>query len=97
MDEQERREKKVEAYTLSQLEESGLEKMGDLAAADTDSELVLVGDSGPVPYETLLTSEEYHAFRELAAKTDPTAEEVARGQALLRLMMKRYPDGPRSE
>ncbi len=62
--------------------------------ADTDSDLVLVGDCGPVPYERLLTEEEFRAFREIAEKAEPTDEEVTRGQALLRLMMKRYPDGP---
>ncbi len=93
MDGQESRESKVEAYTLDELEESGLEKMGAVIA-DVDRELVLVGDRGPVPYEDLLTEEEYRAFRELAEKSEPTEEEAARGQALLRLMMKRYPGGP---
>lgn len=93
MDEQERGERKLEAYELEELEESGLEKMGDVSV-HVDEELVLVGGSGPVRYGDLLTEEEYQAFRELAEKKEPTEEEVARGQALLRLMMDRYPDGP---
>ena len=96
MDEQERRERRLEAYELQDLEEAGLEKMGDVSA-DVDEDLVLVGGSGPVPYRDLLTEEEYQAFRELAEKKEPTREEVARGQALLQLMMDRYPDGPTSE
>ena len=96
MDEQERRERKLEAYGLEELEESGLEKMGDVSM-DVDEELVLVGGRGPVPYTDLLTEEEYRAFRELAEKKDPTEEEVARGQALLRLMMDRYAEGPTSK
>jgi hypothetical protein len=97
MDEHERGERDLEALELEELEISGLEKTGELSIeADVDEmeELVLVGGSGPVPYSTLLTKEEYQAFRELAEKQEPTAEEVARGQALLRLMMHRYPDGP---
>ena len=93
MDEQERRERKLEAYALEELEESGFEKMGDVSE-DVDTELVLVGGRGPVPYRDLLTEEEYLAFRELAEKKEPTDEEVVRGQVLLRLMMDRYPDGP---
>jgi hypothetical protein len=93
MDEQERRESMLEAYELQELEESGLEKMG-VVSVDVDEELVLVGGQGPVPYKQLLTEEEYQAFRELAEKKEPTPEEVARGQALLQLMMDRYPDGP---
>jgi len=93
VDEQERREKKLEAYELQELEESGFEKMGD-TPVDVDQELVLVGRRGPVPYRDLLTEEEYQAFRELAEKKEPTQAEVARGQALLQLMMDRYPDGP---
>jgi len=96
MDDKERRERNVEADTLRELEESGLDKTGDIAP-DTDSDLVLVGQSGPVPYEKLLTEEERETFRELANKSEPTEEEVARGQALLRLMMQRYPDGPGPE
>ena len=96
MDEQERRERKLEAYGLEELEESGLEKMGDVSM-DVDEELILVGGRGPVPYKDLLTEEEYRAFRELAEKKDPTEEEVARGQALLRLMMDRYAEGPTSK
>jgi len=96
VDEQERREEKLEAYELGELEESGLEKMGDVLV-DEDEELVLVGGNGPVPYTDLLTEEEYQAFRELAEKKEPTQEEVERGQALLRLMLKRYPDGPTSK
>jgi hypothetical protein len=64
---------------------------------DVDEELVLVGGRGPIPYTDLLTEEEYRAFRELAEKKDPTEEEVARAQVLLRLMMDRYPEGPNSE
>jgi hypothetical protein len=93
MDEQDRSERKLEAFELEELEESGLEKMGDVSG-DVDEELVLVGRRGPVPYRVLLTEEEYLAFRELAEKKEPTEGEVARGQALLRLMMDRYPDGP---
>jgi hypothetical protein len=93
MDEQDRRERKLEAYELEELEESGLQKMGDVSM-DVDEELVLVGGRGPVPYRDLLTEEEYQAFRELAEKKRPTEEEVARGQALLGLMMDRYPNGP---
>ena len=96
MSDEQRRENKLEAYTLSELEESGVEKVVDLTP-DTDSDLVLVGDKGPVPYEQLLTAEEFHTFQELAQKSEPTQEEVARGQALLRLMMKRYPEGPAAE
>ena len=96
MDEQERRETKLGAYEAQELEESSLEKMGDVSR-ELDEELVLVGARGPVPYTDLLTEEEYKAFRELAEKKDPTEEEVARGQALLRLMMDRYPEGPTSE
>jgi len=93
VDEQERRERRLEAYELQELEESGLDKVGDVSI-DVDEELVLVGGRGPVPYRDLLTEEEYQAFRELAEKKEPTEEEVARGQALLQLMMDRYPDGP---
>jgi hypothetical protein len=94
MDEHERGERDLEALELEELEISGLEKTGELSTdLDDMEELVLVGGSGPVPYKTLLTEEEYHAFRELAEKKEPTDEEVARGQALLRLMMNRYPDG----
>jgi hypothetical protein len=96
VDEQERREQKLEAYEADELKVSSLEKMGDVSIG-VDEELVLVGGRGPVPYSDLLTAEEYHAFRELAEKKEPTEEEVARGQALLRLMMDRYPDGPASE
>ena len=96
MSDEERRENKLEAYTLSELEESGVEKVVDLTP-DTDSDLVLVGDKGPVPYEQLLSADEFRSFQELAQKSDPTQEEVARGHALLRLMMKRYPDGPAAE
>jgi hypothetical protein len=96
MSDEERRENKLEAYSLSELEESGVEKLDDLTP-DTDSDLVLVGDKGPVPYEQLLTKAEFSAFQELAQKSEPTQEEVARGHALLRLMMKRYPDGPAPE
>jgi uncharacterized protein (DUF2249 family) len=95
MDDHERREKKVEAYTLEELEESGFEKVGD-PFVDVDEELVLVGDHGPVPYRDLLTEEEYQAFRELAEKGEPTEDDVIRGQDLLRLMMKRCPGGPAS-
>jgi hypothetical protein len=94
--EQERNGRKLEAYKLEELEESGLEKMGDVSM-DVDEELVLVGRRGPVAYRDLLTEEEYQAFRELAEEKKPTEEEVARGQALLRLMMDRYPDGPTSK
>jgi hypothetical protein len=93
MEEQERGEAKLEAYELEELEESGLEKTGELSM-DVGEELVLVGGRGPVPYRNLLSVEEYLAFRELAEKQEPTEEEVARGHALLRLMMDRYPDGP---
>jgi hypothetical protein len=93
VDEQERGERKLEAYEAEELEESGLEKMGDVSIY-VNEELVLMGGSGPVPYTTLLTEEEYQDFRDLAEKKEPTDEEVARGQALLRLMMDRYPDGP---
>jgi hypothetical protein len=93
VDERDRREGQLEAWELQQLKESGSEKMGDVSA-DVDEELVLVGGKGPVPYKSLLTEEEYQAFRVLAEKEDPTPEEVARGQALLQLMMDRYPDGP---
>ena len=93
VDKQERRERRLEAYELQELEESGLDKVGDVSI-DVDEELVLVGGRGPVPYRDLLTEEEYQAFRELAEKKEPTEEEVARGQALLQLMMDRYPDGP---
>jgi hypothetical protein len=93
VDEQEQGEKKLEAYELLELEESGLEKMGEVSV-EVDEKLVLVGGRGPVPYRDLLTEEEYRAFRELAEKKEPTAEEAARGQALLQLMMDRYPDGP---
>ncbi len=93
MDEQERGESKLEAHELEELEESGLEKMGEVSLYENE-ELVLMGGSGPVPYTTLLTEEEFQAFRELAEKKKPTEEEVASGQALLRLMMDRYPDGP---
>ena len=96
MDEQERLERKVEAHGLDELEESGLEKMGDVSLY-VDEELVLMGGSGPVPYTTLLTEAEYQDFRDLAEAKEPTDEEVARGQALLRLMMDRYPDGPASK
>ncbi len=96
MDEQERRERRLEAYGLQDLEDEGLEKMGDVSEA-ADEELVLVGGKGPVPYRDLLTEEEYETFRELAEKKDPTDEEVARGQALLQLMMDRYPEGPGAE
>jgi hypothetical protein len=96
VDEQERGESKLEAYELGELEESGLEKTGDVSLY-VHEELVLMGGRGPVPYTTLLTKEEYQAFRELAEKKEPTEEEVARGQALLRLMMDRYPDGPPSK
>ncbi len=96
MDERQRREADLEAWGLQELKESGLEKMGDISV-DADEELVLVGAQGPVPYRDLLTDEEYRAFREIAEKKDPSDEEVARGQALLRLMMKRYPDGPKPE
>jgi hypothetical protein len=95
VDEQERRERKLEAYEREELEESGLEKMGDVSM-DVDEELVLMGGRGPVPHRDLLTEEEYQAFRDIAEKKEPTEEEVARGQALLRLMMDRYPDGPTS-
>ena len=57
MDEQGRGERKLEAYGLEELEESGLEKMADVDV-DVDSKLVLVGGSGPVPYSKLLTEEE---------------------------------------
>lgn len=93
MDERDRREGQLEAWELQQLKESGSEKMGDVSP-DVDEELVLVGDRGPVPYTDLLTEEEYRDFRELAEREEPTPDEVARGQALLRLMMNRYPDGP---
>jgi hypothetical protein len=93
VDEQDRRGEELEAHELEELEESGLEKSGE-ASIDVDAELVLVGGRGPVPYGDLLTPEEYRAFRELAEKREPTEEEVARGQALLRLIMDRYPDGP---
>jgi hypothetical protein len=93
VDEQERGESKLEAYELGELEDSGLEKRGEVSL-DVHEELVLVGGRGPVPYSSLLTEEEFRAFRELAEKKEPTDEEVARGQALLRLMMDRYPDGP---
>jgi hypothetical protein len=96
VDEEERRERRLEAHELEELEESGLEKMGDVSLY-VDEELVLMGGRGPVPYSDLLTEEEYQAFRELAEKKEPTDDEVARGQALLRLMMDRYPDGPTSE
>jgi hypothetical protein len=96
VDEQERREGQLEAWELQQLKESGSEKMGDMSAP-VDEELVLVGDRGPVPYKDLLTKEEYRDFRELAEKGEPTQEEVARGQALLQLMLDRYPDGPASK
>ena len=96
MDEQERGERKLEAFELKELEESGLEKMADVSG-DVDEELVLVGRRGLVPYRVLLTEEEYLAFRELAEKKEPTVEEMARGQALLQLMMDRYPDGPTSK
>ena len=95
MDEQERRERKLEAYEADELKVSGLEKMGDVSIG-VDEELVLVGGRGPVHYKDLLTEEEYQVFRELAEKKEPTEEEVARGQALLRLMMDRYPEGPSS-
>ena len=96
MDEQERGASKLEAYELEELEESGLEKMGEVSLY-VNEELVLMGGSGPVPYTTLLTEEEYQDFRDLAENEEPTEEEVARGQALLRLMMDRYPDGPTSK
>ena len=84
---------RLEAYELADLEESGMEKRGELVV-ESDEELALVGDKGPVPYQALLTEEEYRSFREIAEKSDPTDDEVARGQDLLRLMMKRYPNGP---
>jgi hypothetical protein len=96
VDEQGRREGQLEAWELQQLKESGSEKMGEVSA-DVDEELVLVGERGPVPYRDLLTEEEYRDFRELAERNEPTHEEVARGQALLQLMMDRYPDGPVSK
>lgn len=96
MDERDRREGQLEAWELQQLKESGADKMGD-SFSDVDEELVLVGDRGPVPYRDLLTSEEYRDFRELAEMKEPTPEEVARGQALLQLMLDRYPDGPASK
>jgi hypothetical protein len=96
VDEQERRERRLEAYELEELEESGLEKMGDVSLY-VNEELVLMGGRGPVPYSDLLTEEECQAFRDLAEKKKPTEEEVGRGQALLRLMMDRYPDGPTSK
>ena len=92
-DEQERNPQQLEAYELSELEESGMEKAGELEI-ESDEELVLVGDEGPLPYKALLTPEEFKDFREIAEKGDPTDEEVARGQDMLRLMMKRYPNGP---
>lgn len=96
MDEQERGERKLHAYELKKLEEEGLEKMGEISLG-ADEELVLVGDQGPVPYENLLTDEEYRDFRELAENEDPSETEIARGHELLRLMMKRYPNGPPSK
>jgi hypothetical protein len=96
VDERERREGQLEAWELQQLKESGAEKMGEVSA-DVDEELVLVGDRGPVPYKDLLTKEEYREFRELAETNEPTPEEAARGQALLQLMLDRYPDGPASK
>jgi hypothetical protein len=82
VDEQERRERKLEAYEMEELEKSGLEKMGDVSL-DVDEELVLVGGPGPVPYRDLLSKEEYQAFRDLAEKKEPTEEhaqdEEARG------------------
>jgi hypothetical protein len=95
VDERERRDGQLEAWELQELKESGAEKMGDVSV-DVDEELVLVGGRGPIPYRQLLTEEEYQVFRELAGKKEPTAEEVARGQALVQLMMDRYPDGPSS-
>ena len=93
VDEREYEERKLEAAGLEELEESGMEKIGEISI-DADEELVLVGDRGPVPYGDLLTKDEYLEFKELAENQAPTDEEVARGHALLRLMMKRYPDGP---
>jgi len=96
VDEQEHQERRLEAAELKALEESGMEKTGEISL-DADEELVLVGDRGPVRYGDLLTQEEYHEFKRLAENQAPTDEEVARGHALLRLMMKRYPDGPAPE
>jgi hypothetical protein len=96
VDERDRGEGQLEAWELQQLKESGSEKMGDMSA-NLDEELVLVGARGPVPYKDLLTEEEYRDFRELAEVEEPTPEGVARGQALLQLMMDRYPDGPASK
>jgi hypothetical protein len=55
----------------------------------------LLGDSGPVPYDALLTEKELWDFAALKLSREITEEEVERLISLYRLMIGRYHAGAR--